>query len=114
MPKHARLIGWGSYVPDNLVSNEKLKGMITNFDAERAGMPFEQWSEQVSGIKQRYYIGEHDTTEIMASEASKKAMATAGIRIEEIDFIIDKLPPIIDRLRTMSPFWDVDKACARQ
>ena len=24
---------------------------------------------------------------------------------DEIDFIVDKLPPIIDRLRTMSPFW---------
>ena len=24
---------------------------------------------------------------------------------EEIDLIVDKLPPIIDRLRTMSPFW---------
>jgi len=33
---------------------------------------------------------------------------------EEIDFIIDKLPTIINRLRTMSPFWDQEKACARQ
>lgn len=33
---------------------------------------------------------------------------------EEIDFIIDKLPAIINRLRTMSPFWDQEKTCARQ
>lgn len=33
---------------------------------------------------------------------------------EEIDFIIEKIPPIIKRLRTMSPFWDQEKACARQ
>ena len=25
---------------------------------------------------------------------------------EEIDFIIDKMPPLIDRLRQMSPFWE--------
>ena len=31
---------------------------------------------------------------------------------EEIDLIVDKLPPIIDRLRTMSPFWVQNKgAC---
>jgi cysteine desulfurase len=24
---------------------------------------------------------------------------------EEIDFIVDKMPPIIERLRSMSPFW---------
>ena len=28
---------------------------------------------------------------------------------EEMDFIIDKMPPIIDRLRQMSPFWNQGK-----
>ncbi len=32
---------------------------------------------------------------------------------EEIDFVIDKMPPIIEKLRALSPYWKPDgKACA--
>jgi cysteine desulfurase len=30
---------------------------------------------------------------------------------QEIDFVLEKLPPVISRLRQMSPFWEKSKEC---
>ena len=87
MAKCAKIVGTGSYLPKHQVSNEEIEKMIRNFDPQRAGMPFAQWVEQLTGIKTRYFVEDEDT-ESMAAEASRLALEAAGINPKELDFII--------------------------
>jgi len=87
MAKCARIVGTGSYLPKRQVGNEEMEKLVRNFDPERAGMPFAQWVEQVTGIKTRYFVEDEDT-ETMAAQASHRALEAAQIKAKDIDFII--------------------------
>lgn len=87
MNKRARIAGTGSYLPKKRVTNKMLEGMVKNFDAGRAGMPFVQWAEVMTGIKERYYV-EDESAETMGAYAGKEAIEAAGMKPEDLDFII--------------------------
>lgn len=87
MKKTARIIGTGSYLPKKLVTNETLETLVKNFNIERAGMPFVQWAEEMTGIKERYYV-EDETAETMGAFAAEKAIEAAGTTPNDLDFII--------------------------
>lgn len=87
MAKCAKIVGTGSYLPKQQVSNKQIEKMVRNFDPERAGMPFTQWVEKVTGIKTRCFVEDEDT-EMMAAQASQQALETAGMSSADIDFII--------------------------
>ena len=87
MAKCAKIVGTGSYLPKRRVSNEEMEKMVRNFDYEKAGMPFPQWVEKVTGIKDRYFVEDEDT-ETMAACASRQALEAAGMKAKDIDFII--------------------------
>lgn len=87
MAKCARIIGTGSYLPRLRVDNKQIRKMVRNFDAQRAGMPFCEWVERVTGIKTRYFVKDEDT-ESMAACASLRALEAAKMKPDEIDFII--------------------------
>ena len=75
----AIITGMGYYVPDNIVTNEDLsKIMDTN----------NEWIIERTGIKERRWINNDESTSSMALEASKNAIADAGIEKSAIDFII--------------------------
>jgi len=76
---YSRIVGTGSYLPHNAV---------TNADLERRMDTSDEWIRSRTGIRQRYLAQEGETSSSLALEASRAAIASAGIDAGEIDLII--------------------------
>jgi 3-oxoacyl-[acyl-carrier-protein] synthase III len=77
--KQSVILGTGSYLPANIV---------TNFDLEKIVDTTDTWITERSGIKQRHYIGDTETTSDMAYYAARNAIETAKIDRHDIDMIL--------------------------
>jgi 3-oxoacyl-[acyl-carrier-protein] synthase-3 len=77
--RYGNIIGWGKYVPENV---------ITNFDLEKKIDTTDEWIVQRSGIHERRVVGEDEQISEMATAAGRKALKMAGIRPRELDLII--------------------------
>ncbi|WPR71472.1 beta-ketoacyl-ACP synthase III [Flavobacterium sp. NG2] len=77
---HSKISGLGFYVPSNVVTNDDLSKIIDTND---------EWIQERTGIQERRHIikGE-DTTTSMGVKAAKIAIERAGIRNEDIDFVV--------------------------
>ena len=75
------ITGTGRYVPERLITNEDLAQWMDTSD---------EWIQQRTGIKQRYWIPEEGNvgSSDLALEASKKALERAKWLPEDIDLII--------------------------
>lgn len=73
-----KIIGTGSYVPENIVTNNDLTKIVETSDS---------WIEERTGVKQRHLM-KNETTATMATEVAKRAVENAGIKPEEIDVIV--------------------------
>lgn len=78
MPRTA-FLSTGFHVPARRVTNDDLAQMMDTSD---------EWIVQRSGIKTRYWVDAGDTGVALAREASKKAIAKAGLGAKDIDCII--------------------------
>ena len=79
MNKPVGIIGTGSFLPDNVV---------TNFDLEKMVDTSDQWIRERTGIEERRIAPEGMNTSYMATEAAKKALQMAKLDVEDIDMII--------------------------
>jgi 3-oxoacyl-[acyl-carrier-protein] synthase-3 len=73
------IIGTGHYVPGTPVKNDDLSRVMDTSD---------DWIFKRSGIRQRHFAPEGKGASDMATEAAKRAIEAAGIRANEIDYIV--------------------------
>ncbi len=76
---YARIIGTGSYLPENVMTNSDLEKIVDTTD---------QWIRERTGIEQRHIAVEGQTTVDLAEQASRLAIESAGIKASDIDLII--------------------------
>jgi len=76
----SKIAGIGKYVPEHVVTNDKLSTLMNTSD---------EWITERTGIKERRYAKRYEeTTATMGAKAALIAIERAGIKKEDIDFII--------------------------
>jgi 3-oxoacyl-[acyl-carrier-protein] synthase-3 len=75
----SRILGVGSYVPDNVVTNDDLSKMFDTSD---------EWIATRTGIRERHYAPEGMANYEMAVIALERALENANLKKEDLDFII--------------------------
>lgn len=75
----SRIVCFGTYLPSRVVTNKELETYMDTSD---------EWIEQRSGIRERRWVTESDTTCSMAVAASKAALDKAGLKADDIDCIV--------------------------
>ena len=75
--KRSRVIGWGSYLPQRIVTNEELARQIDTSD---------EWIVTRTGIRQRHIAALEEQTSDLALKAAQAAFAVAGV--DEVDLIV--------------------------
>jgi 3-oxoacyl-[acyl-carrier-protein] synthase-3 len=108
-----QIVGTGSYVPDNVV---------TNADLARLGCDAD-WIVQRTGIRERRHLPPEMSTGDMAVNAAERCLAAAGVSRDEVDLLIlatftpDQLLPatattVQHRLGLTCGAMDLSAACS--
>ena len=77
--KHASLIGWGHYAPENVVTNADLEKIVDTSD---------EWIKSRSGIERRHFVSEDQATSDLSIEAGRRALEMSGVAPEDVDLVI--------------------------
>jgi len=73
------VLGVGAYLPERCVTNQDMEKLVETTD---------DWIVQRTGIRQRYFAADGETTSMLGARAAQKAMDAAGVGPGDIDLII--------------------------
>lgn len=76
---YSRIIGTGSYLPENVLTNDDLAKMVDTSD---------QWIRERTGIHKRHIAVDGETTCDLAEHAARNAIAASGKDVSDIDLIV--------------------------
>ncbi|MFL2996248.1 MAG: 3-oxoacyl-ACP synthase III family protein [Cytophagales bacterium] len=76
----SKIKGVGYYVPENIIKNKDLEKLMDTSD---------EWIQERTGIKERRWVNDNKTsTSLMGTYAAEDAIKDAGLKNDDIDFII--------------------------
>ncbi len=76
---NALITGWGMYAPSRIMSNADLEKLVDTSD---------EWIVSRTGIRERRIAAEDETTTTLSVNASRDALAVAGMDPSELDLVI--------------------------
>jgi 3-oxoacyl-[acyl-carrier-protein] synthase-3 len=79
MRRYSRVLGTGSFLPEKVLTNADLEGMVDTTD---------QWIRERTGILKRHIAGPDETCVDLAEAAARNALEAAGLAASEIDLIV--------------------------
>ncbi len=77
--RYAHIVGWGKYVPENVVTNEDLARFVDTSD---------EWIRTRTGITERRIAEKTEATSDMAIKAARAALEVANFDPAQLDLII--------------------------
>jgi len=77
--RYAAITGWGSAVPEKVLTNADLEKLVDTSD---------EWITSRTGIKERRIVSSHESTSTMAIASARQALERAGVSPWQVDLVI--------------------------
>lgn len=78
--REATITGTGSYVPERIVTNEELSGIL--------GEDIDEFVSNTLGIRERRFCAPDESTADLAANAAQEALDSAGVSASDVDLLI--------------------------